>query len=99
MNSAELAALRATATTRNEGYAATVDSIEPNINPIDPGAFYASAAISLKRIADALEKSAEEKERANKLAKIQLNEIYGKVGKRRLVRLSDWFNAKFALFD
>lgn len=58
-----------------------------------------SAAISLKRIADALEKSAEEKERANKLAKIQLNEIYGKVGKRRLVRLSDWFNAKFALFD
>lgn len=46
---------RAAATNENEGYLATIDSIEPDINSIDPGAFYASAAISLKRIADALD--------------------------------------------
>lgn len=40
----------------SECYTATVGSIEPNITSIDPGAFYASAAISLKRIADVLEK-------------------------------------------
>jgi hypothetical protein len=34
---------------------ATVERLEPDIHPIDPGVFYASAAISLKRIADLLE--------------------------------------------
>lgn len=38
---------------RVEGYLATVDRLEPVIHPIDADAFYASAAISLKRIADA----------------------------------------------
>jgi len=38
-----------------ENYVATIESIEPDISPIDATAFYASAAISLKRIADALE--------------------------------------------
>lgn len=38
------------------GYLDTVDRLELNIHPVDPGAFYASAAISLKRIADALER-------------------------------------------
>jgi len=38
-----------------ENYLATIESIEPDISPIDASAFYASAAISLKRIADALE--------------------------------------------
>lgn len=38
-----------------EGYTATVESIEPTIWAIDASAFYASAAISLKRIADAME--------------------------------------------
>lgn len=37
-------------------YAETVERLEPEITMIDPGAYYASAAISLKRIADALEK-------------------------------------------
>ncbi len=41
-----------------EAYLATVESLEPDIHQIDSGAFYASAAISLKRIADALEKLA-----------------------------------------
>lgn len=35
-----------------DAYLATVDSIEPDIHAIDASAFYASAAISLKRIAD-----------------------------------------------
>lgn len=35
-------------------YLDTVGRLEPNIGMIDPGAFYASAAISLKRIADNL---------------------------------------------
>lgn len=38
------------------GYLATLESIEPDINMIDPGAFYASAAISLKRIADGIDR-------------------------------------------
>lgn len=38
-----------------EGYLATVARLEPEIHPIDASAFYASAAISLRRIADALE--------------------------------------------
>ncbi len=38
-----------------DDYLETVDRLEPSIHPIDPGAFYASAAISLKRIADASE--------------------------------------------
>jgi hypothetical protein len=38
-----------------DAYLATIDSLEPDIASIDPGAFYASAAISLKRIADSLD--------------------------------------------
>ena len=38
-----------------EEYLNTVKRLEPDIHPIDAGAFYASAAISLKRIADALD--------------------------------------------
>lgn len=41
---------------RVEGYLDMVERLEPNIHPIDASAFYASAAISLKRIADMLEK-------------------------------------------
>lgn len=37
-------------------YTATIDRLEPEIGMIDPGAFYASAAISLKRIADLMER-------------------------------------------
>lgn len=37
-------------------YDETIDRIEPDIAMIDPGAFYASAAISLKRIADHLDR-------------------------------------------
>jgi hypothetical protein len=44
---------RADARDKTEGYAATVESMEPDISPVDASAFYASAAISLKRIADA----------------------------------------------
>lgn len=40
-------------------YLDTVKRLEPEIAMIDPGAYYASAAISLKRIADSLEKIAE----------------------------------------
>lgn len=39
-------------------YLETVRRLEPEIAMIDPGAYYASAAISLKRIADSLEKLA-----------------------------------------
>lgn len=53
--SKELEERRAKAENNNEGYSATIDSIEPDINPIDASAFYASAAISLKRIADVAE--------------------------------------------
>ena len=38
-----------------EAYLATVERIEPDVAPIDAAAFYASAAISLRRIADAAE--------------------------------------------
>jgi len=41
--------------TKLKSYLATIERLEPDIHPIDPGAFYASAAISLKRIADLLE--------------------------------------------
>lgn len=51
----ELEQRRADAKDQIESYAATVDSIEPDIHPIDASAFYASAAISLKRIADVAE--------------------------------------------
>lgn len=33
-------------------YSATIDSMEPDIASVDPSVFHASAAISLKRIAD-----------------------------------------------
>jgi hypothetical protein len=39
----------------HEEYLETIKRIEPDIHMIDPGAFYASTAISMKRIADALE--------------------------------------------
>lgn len=39
-----------------EEYLATVDRLEPEICSIDAGAFHASAAISLKRIADVMER-------------------------------------------
>lgn len=35
-----------------DAYMNTVDRLEPDIHPIDASAFYASAAISLRRIAD-----------------------------------------------
>ncbi len=41
--------------TRMNAYMATVRRLEPDITAIDASAFYASAAISLKRIADALD--------------------------------------------
>lgn len=47
------------AASRVTAYAETVDRLEPDIAPIDASAFYASAAISLRRIADALEAVAE----------------------------------------
>ena len=37
------------------GYLGTVLRMEDHISPVDAAAFYASAAISLKRIADLLE--------------------------------------------
>jgi hypothetical protein len=36
----------------HDAYLETIERMEPEISPVDPGAFYASAAISLKRIAD-----------------------------------------------
>lgn len=45
---------------RVDAYLNTVNRLEPNIHPIDDGAFLSSAAISLKRIADALEVLARE---------------------------------------
>jgi hypothetical protein len=42
---------------RVDAYLETVNRLEPDIAFIDASAFYASAAISLKRIADALEPS------------------------------------------
>lgn len=44
---------------RVDGYLATVDRLEPDIHPIDANAFYASAAISAKRTADATERAAD----------------------------------------
>lgn len=41
---------------RVDAYLNTVRRLEPDIAMIDASAFYASAAISLKRIADAMEK-------------------------------------------
>jgi hypothetical protein len=43
----------------NDFYLATVSRLEPDITAIDQCYFNASAAISLKRIADSLEKLAE----------------------------------------
>ncbi len=39
-------------------YLETVARMEPDVTPIDAAAFYASAAISLKRIADSLDEIA-----------------------------------------
>ena len=36
-------------------YLDTLNRMEPDIHPVDPSAFYASAAISLKRIADSFQ--------------------------------------------
>lgn len=45
-------------TTEPNVYLDTIARLEPEIAMIDAGAYYASAAISLKRIADSLEKIA-----------------------------------------
>lgn len=50
---------RAAANDKVASYVATVESMEPDISPIDASAFHASAAISLKRIADLLERLVE----------------------------------------
>ena len=39
----------------HEAYIETVDRLEPNIHPIDPAAGWGSVAISMKRIADAMQ--------------------------------------------
>lgn len=41
---------------KTEAYQETVRRLEPDIHPIDPDGAAASIAISLKRIADAVEK-------------------------------------------
>lgn len=51
----EQARRRAVAANTTDAYTTTVESIEPDVHPIDASAFYASAAISLKRIADVAE--------------------------------------------
>lgn len=43
----------------SDGYLATIARLEPDIAMIDAGAYYASAAISLKRTADALTRIAD----------------------------------------
>lgn len=55
-------------------YTATVGRLEPDISMIDPGAFYASAAISLKRIADALDNTLPSDEIGN--AAIVIHEFF-----------------------
>lgn len=40
-----------------DGYLNTIKRMEPDIHPIDGAGFYASVAISLKRIADATEQN------------------------------------------
>lgn len=40
-------------------YLDTIQRLEPDIAMIDPGAYYASAAISLRRMADAAERQAQ----------------------------------------
>jgi hypothetical protein len=40
----------------DDPYMNTIERMEPNIAMVDAGTFYASAAISLKRIADTLDK-------------------------------------------
>lgn len=54
---------------RVDTYLGTIVRLEPDVHMIDAGAFYASAAISLKRIADALEISA-----CNTLKKVRESE-------------------------
>jgi hypothetical protein len=49
---------------RVDAYQNTVSRLEPEIAPIDASAFYASAAISLKRLADAAERMATAYEKA-----------------------------------
>lgn len=44
----------------NDLFSAMIESIEPDLHAIDASTFYASAAISLKRIADAAEEIAAE---------------------------------------
>lgn len=73
---------------RVDDYLSTIARLEPDISIIDASAFYASAAISLKRIADHLE--------AKDAAIQQFNK---RITKRRLVRLSDWFYVRLATFD
>ena len=41
---------------RVDGYLQTIHRLEPDIHPVDASAFYASASISLKRLADTTSK-------------------------------------------
>ncbi len=41
---------------RRDYYQETLELIEPDLAMVDPGTYYASAAVSLKRIADVLER-------------------------------------------
>lgn len=50
---------------RVDAYLDTVGRIEPEVAMIDPGAGWASTAISLKRIADALERLVAIEEKRN----------------------------------
>lgn len=50
---------------KGNAYSQTIKRLEPEIAPIDAAAFYASAAISLKRIADVLTELMERDERRN----------------------------------
>lgn len=43
-----------------DAYQETIARLEPDIHMIDAGAFYASAAISLKRIADVMTKDVDQ---------------------------------------
>lgn len=57
---------------RAQAYLETIDRIEPEIAMIDPAAFYASAAISLKRLADAAEALTKAVKNRNKLMALDI---------------------------
>lgn len=59
---------------RVDVYIETIKRLEPDIAMIDASAFYASAAISLKRIADILEKKNEAVSMADLMTKVSGDE-------------------------